>query len=50
MTGKGTQAVTDIDRGDLVNTAETTVAECSNAVVQNKRGYGYGDQITYWSP
>lgn len=48
VTGKGNQAVTDIDLGDLVITAETTVAEFSNAVVQNNRGYDYGDQITYF--
>lgn len=42
-------AVTDIALGGLVIGDDTTVAEFSNAVVQNNMGYNYGDSITYVS-
>lgn len=48
ITGKGKQAVTNIALGSLTISAETTVADFSNAVVQNNRFFYYGDQITYF--
>lgn len=48
VAGKGKEAVTDISLGGLKITATTTVAEFSNAVVQNNKAYEYGDQITYF--
>lgn len=46
--GKGKEAVTDILLGSLAIDEETTVAQFSNAVVQNNRYFSYGDQITYF--
>ena len=46
--GKGKKAVTDIRLGTLNITETTSVAEFSNAVVQNNKLYNYGDQITYF--
>ncbi len=48
VSGKGNQAVTDINLGDLAITDETMVKEFSNAVVQNNSLYEYGDQITFF--
>ncbi len=48
VNGKGKNAVTDIVLGTVTITESTTVAEFSNAVVQNNRHYEYGDQITYF--
>jgi len=48
VTGKGASAVTDIALGSLTIDADTTVAQFSNAVVQNNKLYEYGDQITYF--
>lgn len=48
VSGKGKKAVTDIRLGTLNITEATTVAEFSNAVVQNNKLYNYGDQITYF--
>ena len=46
ITGHGSQAVTDIALGSLTINDETTVADFSNAVVQNNKDFEYGDQIT----
>ena len=48
ITGHGSQAVTDIALGSLTINDETTVADFSNAVVQNNKDFEYGDQITYF--
>ena len=48
ITGQGSKAVTDIALGSLTINAETTVADFSNAVVQNNKNFEYGDQITYF--
>ena len=48
ISGKGKKAVTDIKLGNLNITEASTVAEFSNAVVQNNKLYNYGDQITYF--
>lgn len=48
VSGKGKKAVTDISLGTLNITETTTVAEFSNAVIQNNKLYNYGDQITYF--
>ena len=48
VSGKGKKAVTDIRLGNLNITEASTVAEFSNAVVQNNKLYNYGDQITYF--
>ena len=48
VSGKGKKAVTDISLGTLNITETTTVAEFSNAVVQNNKQFYYGDQITYF--
>ena len=47
--GEGSKAVTDISLGNLTISASTTVAEFSNAVVQNNKEYEYGDQISFFS-
>lgn len=49
VTGEGADRVTDIALGSLVMSATTTVAELSNAVVQNNANYNYGDQISYFT-
>ena len=46
--GKGNQAVTSIALGSLTITADTTIAQFSNAVVTNNREFNYGDQITFF--
>lgn len=48
VTGKGKEAVTSIALGSLTITGTTTVADFSNAVVQNNKFFDYGDQITYF--
>lgn len=47
--GEGAKTVTDICLGNLSIGAATTVAEFSNAVVQNNKEYEYGDQISFFS-
>lgn len=47
--GEGSKAVTDISLGNLTISTSTTVAEFSNAVVQNNKEYEYGDQISFFS-
>lgn len=47
--GEGFKAVTDISLGNLTIGASTTVAEFSNAVVQNNKEYEYGDQVSFFS-
>lgn len=46
--GEGSKAVTDINLGNLTIGASTTVAEFSNAVVQNNKEYEYGDQLSFF--
>ena len=46
--GVANEAVTNIALGSLTIDSETTVAEFSNAVVQNNKFFEYGDQITYF--
>ena len=48
VAGKGNQAVTSIALGALTITANTTIAQFSNAVVTNNREFNYGDQITFF--
>lgn len=48
VTGTGSNAVTGIRLGTLSIDDDTTVAEFSNAVVQNNNDFEYGDQITYF--
>ena len=48
VAGKGNQAVTSIALGSLSITADTTIAQFSNAVVTNNREFNYGDQITFF--
>ena len=48
VNGKGNNAITDIDLGTLTIAADTTIAQFSNAVVENNRDFHYGDQITYF--
>ena len=48
VAGKASEAVTNISLGTLTITADTTVAEFSNAVVQHNKFFEYGDQITYF--
>ena len=48
VAGKGNQAVTSIALGSLTITANTTIAQFSNAVVTNNREFNYGDQITFF--
>ncbi len=46
--GEGSDSVTDIVLGGLVITADTTVAQFSQAVVDNNADYDYGDQISFY--
>ena len=48
VAGKGNKAVTNIALGALTISADTTVSQFSNAVVENNRDFHYGDQITYF--
>lgn len=49
VTGTGADCKTDIALGSLTLSEATTVAEFSNAVVQNNADYNYGDQISFYS-
>ena len=48
VSGTGNNSATDIYLGSLAIGASTTVAEFSQAVVQNNSDYHYGDQISYF--
>lgn len=48
ISGTGNNSATDIYLGSLTIGASTTVAEFSQAVVQNNADYKYGDQISYF--
>lgn len=48
VTGEGADSVTNIRLGSLSITANTTVAEFSQAVVNNNPGYNYGEQISFF--
>ena len=48
ISGTGSSAATDIYLGSLSLGASTTVAEFSQAVVNNNEDYRYGDQISYF--
>ncbi|MCQ2197272.1 MAG: hypothetical protein MJZ60_07115 [Bacteroidaceae bacterium] len=48
VTGEGSNRVTDIAIGNLVIKDTTTVAEFSNAVVQNNVDFRYHDQISFF--
>lgn len=48
ISGTGNSSATDIYLGSLTIGASTTVAEFSQAVVQNNPDYKYGDQISYF--
>ena len=48
VTGTGQNGVTDIRLGALTITSSTTVAQFSQAVVQNNADYRYGDQISFF--
>ena len=48
VTGTGNASATDIYLGSLTIGASTTVAEFSQAVVQNNADYKYGDQISFF--
>ena len=47
LSGDAGQSVTDIAVGSLSIDADTTIAQFSNAVVENNSGYSYGDQISF---
>lgn len=49
VTGSGVNAVTDISVGDLDTIAGKTVAEVSQAIVNNNPSIEWGDQLTYLS-
>lgn len=49
VSGTGHRRMTDIVLGSLTIDETTTVAQFSNAVVQNNADYNYGDQISYFS-
>jgi len=48
VTGEGSNRVTDISLGTLIISESTTVADFSNAVVQNNKGYDYKHQISFY--
>lgn len=48
ITGEGAKAVTNISLGNLTIGDATTIAEFSNAVVQNNKEFEYGDQISFF--
>ena len=48
ISGTGNNSATDIYLGSLTIGGSTTVAEFSQAVVQNNADYKYGDQISYF--
>ena len=47
VSGDAGASVTDIALGDLALDENTTIAQFSNAVVQNNLRYNYGDQIAF---
>lgn len=47
--GEGAKAVTSISLGNLTIGDATTIAEFSNAVVQNNKEFEYGDQISFFN-
>ena len=47
--GEGAKAVTNISLGNLTIGDATTIAEFSNAVVQNNKEFTYGDQISFFN-
>ena len=49
VSGSGDNAFTNIALGSLVIDDDTTIAEFSQAVVENNSGWEYGDQLTYLS-
>ena len=49
ISGSGDNAYTNIALGSLVIDDDTTIAEFSQAVVNNNAGWEYGDQLTYFS-
>ena len=49
VSGSGDNAYTNIALGSLVIDDDTTIAEFSQAVVDNNAGWEYGDQLTYFS-
>ena len=48
VSGEGAARRTDIKLGTLVIDANTTMAELSNAIVQQNADYDYGDQLSYF--
>ena len=48
VTGSGQNAATDIRLGGLSINASTTIAELSQAIVQNNPNFKYGDQLSYF--
>ncbi len=48
VSGEGAARVTDISLGSLALNADTTVAQFSNAVVEQNADYDYGDQISFF--
>lgn len=49
VSGSGDNAYTNIGLGELVIDDDTTIAEFSQAVIQNNAGWEEGDQLTYFS-
>ena len=49
VTGTGAETKTDISIGSLTIDADTTVAQFSQAVVNNNPDYSYGEQISFFS-
>ena len=49
VSGSGDNAYTNIGLGSLVIDSDTTIAEFSQAVIQNNAGWEEGDQLTYFS-
>lgn len=49
VSGSGDDAYTNIGLGSLEITDDTTIAEFSQAVIQNNAGWEEGDQLTYFS-
>lgn len=49
VSGSGDDAYTNIGLGSLVIDDDTTIAEFSQAVIQNNAGWEEGDQLTYFS-
>ena len=49
VSGSGDDAYTNIGLGSLVIDNDTTIAEFSQAIIQNNAGWEEGDQLTYFS-